>query len=338
MLISIIVPIYNTEKYLHDCIDSIIRQTYMEIEIILINDGSTDNSGNICDEYAKKYPNIKVIHQENMGQFASRFIGMKEATGEYYVFLDSDDMLRKDAIQIIVDKVSASNCDLLVFEGSRDEDFSSLYMNIPLKNDKVYSKKELNEIYALAVGTGKLNCMCMKAFRANIFNVNCDYLEFYNMRNGEDTLMALMVINASKTIYYISDVLYYYRTNQNSVSFKYNKHIYEDRKKVELKRREYSTQWFGGIIEGVYNRNLNVCFDSIMYEITSNPNGIISKIKKVREILRDDFFITSYKSAEKTSLCVKKRMIMFFLIYFKMSFVLILLYNIKKSIKGRISV
>ena len=90
-LISIIVPVYNVEKYLNECIDSIIAQTYSNIEIILVNDGSTDASGKICDEYAEKDGRIKVIHQVNAGLSAARNAGMAVATGEYLYFVDSDD-------------------------------------------------------------------------------------------------------------------------------------------------------------------------------------------------------------------------------------------------------
>lgn len=94
--ISVIVPVYNVEKYLSRCLDSILAQTYENIEIILVDDGSADNSGIICDEYAKKYDNIKVIHKENGGQSSARNEGLKAATGEYIGFVDSDDWIDKD--------------------------------------------------------------------------------------------------------------------------------------------------------------------------------------------------------------------------------------------------
>ncbi|MBQ3474267.1 glycosyltransferase family 2 protein [Candidatus Saccharibacteria bacterium] len=97
--ISVIVPIYNTEKYLSNCLDSILNQTYKNLEIILIDDGSTDNSGKIADNYAKKDQRIKVIHQKNAGQSSARNSGIKKATGEYLSFIDSDDEIKPNFME-----------------------------------------------------------------------------------------------------------------------------------------------------------------------------------------------------------------------------------------------
>ena len=96
MLISIIVPVYNVEPYLNKCLDSIVNQTYKKLEIILIDDGSTDNSGLICDEYASKDNRIIVVHQKNKGLSAARNVGLNIAKGDYIAFVDSDDFIEKD--------------------------------------------------------------------------------------------------------------------------------------------------------------------------------------------------------------------------------------------------
>ena len=100
-LISVIVPVYNVENYLEDCLESIINQSYKNIEIILINDGSTDKSGNICDEYANKDNRIKVLHKENGGVSSARNDGMAMASGEYLTFVDSDDIIHPDYLSIL---------------------------------------------------------------------------------------------------------------------------------------------------------------------------------------------------------------------------------------------
>ena len=100
-LISIIVPIYNVENYLQECIESLLIQTYRNLEILLINDGSTDDSGNICDEYAKCDSRISIVHKENGGLSDARNVGMKVASGEYYMFIDSDDYISHDLVEKI---------------------------------------------------------------------------------------------------------------------------------------------------------------------------------------------------------------------------------------------
>ena len=110
-LISVIVPIYNVEKYINRCIDSIIEQTYTNLEIILVDDGSTDNSGSICDEYAKKDNRIKVIHKENGGVSSARNVGLDTAIGQYITFVDSDDYIEKKYCEILLKTLKKQKAD-----------------------------------------------------------------------------------------------------------------------------------------------------------------------------------------------------------------------------------
>ena len=113
--ISIIVPVYNVEKYLKECLDSLINQTLEDIEIICINDGSTDNSLAILEEYQKKDSRIKVFSQKNQGVSAARNLGIEKATGEYLTFLDSDDRLELNTCEILYKETIAKNSDFLFF-------------------------------------------------------------------------------------------------------------------------------------------------------------------------------------------------------------------------------
>lgn len=110
--ISIIVPIYNVEKYLQKCVDSILCQTYKNLEIILVNDGSPDNCPAICDEYAKKDKRIKVIHKQNGGVSSARNAGLDVATGKYVQFVDSDDWVEPEYSKTMINLIEENNCDL----------------------------------------------------------------------------------------------------------------------------------------------------------------------------------------------------------------------------------
>lgn len=114
-MVSIIIPVYNVEKYLVQCIESVFSQTYRELEIILVDDGSTDRSGRICDDYAEKDSRVTVIHKENSGNSDARNIGMDIAHGEYIYFLDSDDYIRKDAIELLLDCAEKEGADIVGF-------------------------------------------------------------------------------------------------------------------------------------------------------------------------------------------------------------------------------
>ena len=112
-LISVIVPIYNVEKYLDRCVDSIINQTYKNLEIILVDDGSPDNCPQMCDDYAKKDSRIKVVHKENGGLSDARNVGMEVATGEYVSFIDSDDYISLDFYETLLETIVDNDSDIV---------------------------------------------------------------------------------------------------------------------------------------------------------------------------------------------------------------------------------
>ncbi len=123
MEISVTVPVYNIEKYLPRCLNSILDQTFkLDYEIICVDDGSTDNSGKILDEYAKKYPKIKVIHQENSGLSEARNTAMKHVTGKYTMFVDSDDFIAKNTLEGLYNYAEKHNSDVVVFDFLRSVD------------------------------------------------------------------------------------------------------------------------------------------------------------------------------------------------------------------------
>lgn len=111
-LISVVVPVYNVEKYLRECLDSILAQTYQNIEVILVDDGSKDSSGVICDEYAQRHENFRVVHKENAGLGMARNTGLEYVNGEYVTFLDSDDWLEPDMIQQLYNGIVSQNVDV----------------------------------------------------------------------------------------------------------------------------------------------------------------------------------------------------------------------------------
>lgn len=113
-VVSVIVPVYNVECYLERCLDSILSQTYTNLEIILINDGSTDQSSQICDAYVKRDPRIRVIHQRNQGVSAARDVGLENATGEFIGFVDADDWIEPDMYEVMIYKIQEENCEVVI--------------------------------------------------------------------------------------------------------------------------------------------------------------------------------------------------------------------------------
>lgn len=116
-MVSVIIPVYNVEKYLEECVDSVLAQTYTDWEAILVDDGATDSSGRMCDAYAAKDPRIRVIHRENGGLSAARNTGLKAARGEYVYFLDSDDYIEPDTLALLLKTAEREQADVVFFDG-----------------------------------------------------------------------------------------------------------------------------------------------------------------------------------------------------------------------------
>lgn len=113
-LVSVIIPVYNTEKYLRKCVDSVLNQTYRDLEVWLIDDGSTDNSGNLCDQYAQTDTRVRVFHKENAGQGVARNIALDKCTGEYIAFVDSDDWIESNFVENLVFEIEKANADICI--------------------------------------------------------------------------------------------------------------------------------------------------------------------------------------------------------------------------------
>lgn len=218
--ISIIVPIYNVEQYLRKCIYSLINQTYKNLEIILINDGSSDNSGLICDEYAKKDDRIKVIHKENEGVSVARNIGLDIATGEYIFFIDSDDYLNTNAILILFDNLKKYDADISMCEYIRVYDYN--YKEKTIKEDiKIYKniealEKLYNDTFTFHENYGLFISPGSKLYKKKLFeNIRYPIGKFY-----EDGATIYKVLYNAKKIVHTNLILYYYYQRQGSTSRK----------------------------------------------------------------------------------------------------------------------
>ena len=147
MFFSVVVPVYNVEQYLKECVDSILSQTFKDFELILVNDGSKDSSPAICDEYAKKDDRIKVIHKPNGGLSDARNVGTAAAKGEYVIYIDSDDYVTTDMYQKMYQKAISGNFDMVVCDLNYiyDDKIVPAYSN--LKTDTTNIKKTILSIF-----------------------------------------------------------------------------------------------------------------------------------------------------------------------------------------------
>lgn len=214
-LISIVVPVFNVESYLSKCLDSILEQTYKNIEIIVVDDGSTDLSSSICDDYAKRNTNVVVIHKENGGLSSARNAGIKVAKGKHIFFIDSDDYIDKKTLEILIDSLEKNESDISICQITDNKNEFGTKKNLTTENFS--SKEALKQIFA----EQKLNTSaCAKLFKRELF----DSIEFPEGLIYEDFATIYKVILKAKNITACNLPLYYYRTNEESITkTKFNK-------------------------------------------------------------------------------------------------------------------
>lgn len=202
-LISIIVPVYNVEDFVGKCLESIIRQSYENLDIVVVDDGSTDGSGEICDEFAKKDKRIRVFHKKNGGLSDARNFGMKKSKGELIAFVDSDDWVKKDYISVMYEAMGETNAGVVVC-GYNNVKPKDITMSGKDATVKLLTKQENLDIVAWN-----------KLYRKSLFLDNEIY--FPVGKKHEDTLTTYKVLSKARKVNYISQSLYEYVERKNSI-------------------------------------------------------------------------------------------------------------------------
>ncbi|MCM1262449.1 MAG: glycosyltransferase [Butyrivibrio sp.] len=214
-LVSIIVPVYNVEKYLRECLNSICGQKNIKFEIILVDDGSTDASGAICDEFAQKYTNIKVIHQENAGPGAARNAGLDVITGEYLGFVDSDDYIADDMYETLLQAIKQTDSDIACCGRMRVIDGKVTAAEKPITDVVILQGKEI--IQNLLLDKEMTYSQCDKLFKAQLFK-NVRFPK-ENLQSEDLPCLYSILKNTGKVVY-IGEAKYYYRLVMTSRSRK----------------------------------------------------------------------------------------------------------------------
>ncbi len=296
-LLSVIVPVYKTEKYLSACIDSLLAQTISDMEIILVDDGSPDNSGAICDDYATQYPNITVIHKKNEGQTLTRKAGLQRATGQYIAFADSDDWLDPDMYQSMLDLAQSNQADVVAVGFTRDfGEHTEIYRN-PIPSG-VYENSALDDLrnHALfhlpTLSDGIAPSLWSKIFRREIA-LECMMPRQDTIRLGEDLLCTHAILTKARCVVIDNDNhAYHYRIWDGSISNIYRANYFED------------LFTFYDSLSDIYQSNMTPSFtsslsyyyilrfiDGVYMEISrKNPAGWIQKYLSLRALNADPRF------------------------------------------------
>lgn len=221
-LVSIIVPVYNVAIYLHQCVSSVLKQTYRNIEVILVNDGSTDGGCILCESFTKKDNRVRVIHQENKGLVSARKLGLKAANGDYIFNLDGDDWLDQECIKTLIDHAVLYDVDVVISGYYRE--FVGLEVPIPPRvAPGFYNRRDIvNDIFPKMIFDTNENAHGIstfswgKLFKRNlIMKHQCDVPDDITL--GEDSLVTYPCIADAKSLIVLNDPLYFYRQRAKSM-------------------------------------------------------------------------------------------------------------------------
>lgn len=214
VMISVIIPVYNSEKYLHKCIDSVLAQSYQDFELILVNDGSEDSSGDICDEYGEMDERVKVFHQENRGVSASRNRGLKAACGEWVYFVDADDYLQLAAFDIFFKNKEFLGTDIIRFGLNR------IFHNGNIKTEKPHEQKLFKDIDDYWTNSYfHVYTLCVNYLRLSIIaDNNLSFTE--KIKYAEDLEFTAKYYLLSDKILTLNEAFYNYNIHDNSAMAK----------------------------------------------------------------------------------------------------------------------
>lgn len=273
---SFLVPVYNVEGYLRKCVDSILSQDYSqnEYEIILVDDGSTDGSGEICDEYSNRYSSVLTIHQENRGLLQARGTGVAASKGEYLLFIDSDDFIESSLLSIVDDYILEFEPDYLSYGYYIESEGKSIRHPITSEETGLLDKSDMFMRFA---ASDKYNSIWNKVVRGDILRQHMD--EIYNFRTniGEDKVQTAYILKYSQKIIMIKECLYHYNLRNTSITHykteedihsiinvydKIDKVIYDtvdefdiDRKHKDRLIRDYKPQTLNSVLDHIYKLN-----------------------------------------------------------------------------------
>ena len=252
--ISIIIPVYNTEElYLRKCLDSAAKQTDQDIQVIIVDDGSANNAGIVCEEYAERFPAFQVLHIENQGVANARNIGIREATGDYLMFVDSDDWLETSLCGRLVEYLEGNSPDVLVFQYSKviREEVIPSTIDVPNYTFQTNELKELQLIilrYSRQYGGINLCTPWCKLYKTELIRHNG--LTFIKgLKRAEDMIFNLYVLEYAKDVQFLRETGYYYRLNDFSESQSFTPRI-----------TELSSQIHGYLEEFLKSRNKEKVF------------------------------------------------------------------------------
>ena len=333
--ISVIVPIYNKEFFLNKSISSITRQTEKNIEIILVDDGSTDSSSDICEKFAKRDSRILYTRKENGGLTSARNWGSRYARGEYIAFVDPDDYIENDAYEKML--ACSNNADIIIGGLVNEIGKRKLPRVMPKKLEGFYRNREIREkilpmflVYGKCIGRELLLPQMGIFLFKREFLIEQNIFSDENITYSEDWLFSLEAIFKAKTVAVLHRAHYHYVSNYAGLTENFSPKVIEDYIKVLRKLDKIGIL---SCIPGDRCDNPNLIlnfFQQTIKNLSFKKSSIINLSKELKSFFKMDYFKDLGKTINPNKIYLKKR-ILFYLIKYKCSFALILLYKFRNK-------
>lgn len=296
MKVSLVIPVYNVEKYICSCLDSILLQECKDYEIVLVNDGSNDSSAQICDRYAQLNDNVRVVHKDNEGTYQARLDGARVAVGDYVWFIDPDDWILSDTMKKLLELLNKfKDIDVLIFNycinGSQN-----CIKKYPLneKNYKTFVQKNLCKNY-------EYNSLWSECIKRDLIINNNQLYDIKRFCYAEDAYMNNCIIDLANTVMIVDDVFYSYRVEQHGITSRYNA-ICVDNNKITFERLFYLAKKLDeveqtNIEKKVVEKQSKVTY-FLVYMLMKTKLPWNEKINEYNRLLKDSFIKTGIENKE----------------------------------------
>ena len=323
-LFSIIVPVYNVEKYIHQCVDSVLGQTFVDFELILVNDGSPYNCPQICDEYAAKDERVYVIHKENGGVTSARKAGLNIAKGDYVIYVDSDDWLSGNYLNIANEILNKHNPDIICFGHYSGTNMEYIENKMPYRTGMYFKDDIEREIFPILLeneyALGFSPALWAKIFRRDLIENPLNALD-NSIRIGEDGAIVKPVIYLANSIYIDNHSVYYYRLNPNSATQIKKARNWDDIKLRAKFISKYINMNEGDFQKQLYRSIVHALFNVVVSQFNRREKYSVI-VKDIKEKLNEDIYAEAVKNAKFKNLkgkmsvwALKYRWMLFLKIY-----------------------
>ena len=290
-LVSIIIPVYNVELYLEECMKSILRQTYANLDIILVDDGSKDKSPEMCDKYAREDTRVQVVHKENGGLMSAWMAGVQVAKGTYLLFVDSDDWIDLETVEELVGYVDGSSKEIICSNYIIEKKNQSIKVKQSMKSG-IYNREDIiSKLYPDIMGleNRRIHCSrCMKLFSKELISENMKYGR-QELSMGEDMNITFpAMLDAERIVVLDEGYYYHYRLVESSMIHKYNPRLYNNNKLlyktlqeiVKSKSTEGAMEQSEILLTGLQKEYVFLLFYVIKNELRGPWKGCVTRIRE----------------------------------------------------------